>query len=152
MMISKLLFVSLSILTVVLFGCATGHQHQDKALVDGSRIDIIHSKDKQFELKEVRVSQDGSDLVVFGKVKKKGSIYTSYNGHIDIALVQPDKEIVLETAEYKHFPSEQVLSAFDVHFPGAISREARILIYLHPVDGNGMEHSKAVEMLISKSR
>lgn len=135
---------------VVLSACATKYANPAKA--SNIMVEILPSKDKYVEIKDVSVYQDGNKLLVTGKAKKKGSIFTAYKGHIDVAVVFPAGEPVqIGWAEYRHNPSRNIINSFEVNFQVPTKPETKVFLVFHPLDGSASEHSGAVERLLTKA-
>ena len=134
----------------ILFGCTAKYANLTKA--SNVSVEILPSKDKYLEIKDVSVYQDGDKLLVTGKAKKNGPIFVTYKGHIDVTVVSPGEgPVSLGGADYKHHPSRNIIRSFEVLFPVPAKHGTRVFLVFHPVNGTDSEHSAAVERLLAKS-
>lgn len=132
-----------------LIGCAGKNMTLREAL--GIRIDVLPSGDGEVEIAEASAYRENGNLVVAGKAKMTGPLFSSYKGHIDIAVLPPGGgEAELSTSEYSHHPSRRTSSSFQVRFPVPAERGTRVVMLFHPVNGAGSEHSKALERLLGE--
>ncbi|MFZ2447456.1 MAG: hypothetical protein WAW37_13955 [Syntrophobacteraceae bacterium] len=134
----------------ILLGCTA--KYANLATANNVSIEILPSLDECVEIEGVRAFQDGDKLLVTGKAKKHGPIFTTYKGHIDVAVMSPDGEPVsLGGAEYEHHPSRNVISSFEVPIPVSARQGTRVYLLSHPVNGADSEHSAAVGRLLAQA-
>ncbi len=135
------------VFAIVAGGAAqTGNIHAAEV----AEVEIIPSGDSNAQIVNVDAYQDGPDLVVAGTIKKR-LLFSSQNGHIDVAIVAPNGKITeLGAAEYRTFPSRHRTSSFEVRFPSASAKDAEVRLVAHREDGSGHEHAYAVRMLGGK--
>ncbi len=149
-----MLFVGLYMLSAFFIaGCATNWVSlRDAGAV---RIEVIPSRDAHAVVSGVDVYQDGNELTVSGSVNKEGALFTTCDGHIDIAVIGPHSERVeLGTAQYHHFPSRQHSSSFTLRFPVIAEKGTAVRLIFHRADGADSKqlHAAALEILQEKGR
>jgi len=114
-------------------------------------VEILPYKDKYVEIKEVVVYQDRNKLLVTGKARKHGPLFSTYKGHIEVAVVPPDAgPVSLGFAEYEHHPSRNVIRTFEVPFPVPANPGTKVLLTFHPTKDSDSEHSLAIEKLLGQ--
>lgn len=112
-----------------------------------SEVEILPLKDSYAEITDVTVHQLGKDLLVSGTIVKTGRLFTSYTGHIDVAVTTPEGGFKHGTAEYRAFPSRNRTSAFEIRIPNVSAAGAEVRMAFHPRDDANATHSFALCML-----
>lgn len=113
-----------------------------------ARVEILASTDPVVRIDKVGIFQDGRELVVTGWAYKNGPRYGTYEGHIDVAVIDTGgKAVNVGTAEYRHVPSRHRYSPFEVRLPLVAERGTLVRLLFHPTDGNGSRHLAEVERL-----
>ncbi len=130
-------------------GCTGKNMSLREAL--GIRIEVLPSGDGKVEIAEAGAYRENGDLVVAGTAKMTGPLFSSYKGHIDIAVLPPGGgRAELSTSEYSHHPSRRTSSSFQVRFPVPAKKGTRVVMLFHSVNDTGSEHSNAVERLLGE--
>jgi len=133
----------------ILSGCTA--KYATLTTAGNVNVEILPSRDECVEIKDVSVYRDGDRLLVTGKAMKRGPLFATYKGHIDVAFVSPDEGLKMGEAEYKHLPSRNIISSFEVSFPIPAEPGARVLLVFHPVNGADSDHLAAIDRLIAKA-
>lgn len=146
----KMLIFIMGLLCAITVGSPMASRAVDYPDAGGVRVQVFPSDDSIVEIKDVDVRQEGSDLIVSGEISKK-LLFTSQEGHIDVALVAPDGRVrSMGTAEYDVFPSRHRTSSFEVRFPSASLKGSELRLSLHPGTEAGGRHAQAVCMIAGK--
>lgn len=114
----KLWILTLIGIVLILSGCASNLQNLEKT--GTVSLEIVPSTSHNIVISEARVYQDGGELVIKGKVKRKTTIFES-GGHVEIGIIGPEGK-VLEEIWTGYVPSiiprkGTRESSFSVHVP-----------------------------------
>jgi len=116
--------------SLVWSGCAT----QQLNLVEKGDVSIELVRSKEIHIPRATVVQDGDELVISGKVKRRHSSLV-HGGHIDIAIIGPEGEI-LDQVSTPHIPriiprkSTQTAS-FTVNLPTHLDYGSTVRVAYH---------------------
>ena len=127
-----------------LWGCATNRVSlSDLGTV---KLEIVPSKDPYVHISEADVYQDGNELVVTGTAVKRGPLFTTYKGHIDVAVISPEGETIKQaSAEYRRHPSRRRTTTFAVRIPVPAEKGTIIRLMFHTLNDTDSNHPDALE-------
>ncbi len=139
-----LIGMSLIFASVLISGCATTNPNHanDRAALSEASVLFERMPSKDVMVSEVRAVKDGDGLAIYGKVKRTlGNCCDAARGHVDIAVVGPDGEIIdLLSVPYspRNIPKARSRSSrFAARLPYMIPEDVPLRITYH----NDSEHA-----------
>lgn len=113
-----------------------------------AKVEVLPSEDRYVSIERAAVYQDGGELIVKGTARKDGGTFSTYEGHIDVALLDAAGQTIgLGTAQYKHIPSRRRYSRFEVRFPVVAEQGTRVRMLFHPLNHTEQKHLAALDRL-----
>ncbi|MHC1744267.1 MAG: hypothetical protein AB9873_14695 [Syntrophobacteraceae bacterium] len=130
----------------VLAGCAVKGVHLNE--MGTANVEVLPSEDRVVSIERADVYQDGGELILKGTARKNGPIFSTYEGHIDVALMDATGQTIgLGTATYRHIPSRRRYSPFEVRFSVVAEPGTLVRLLFHPLDHSDHKHLAAMDRL-----
>lgn len=121
---------------VFLTGCASDRVN----LVDRGTLSIERVPSRGIYISEVRVNQDGNELVVTGRVKRR-DVSAGGFGHVDVAIISPEGKTLEQVSTYfspriiprKHDHRRLHGSRFEVRLPTIPPTGSKVRVAYHRI-------------------
>lgn len=116
--------------TLIVTGCATTREN----IADAGKVTVEAIDSQRTEVANVRVYEEAGEVIVTGKLRRKGFFTYAGEGHVDITIVGSDGQTIQQVSHMyaPHHITRFQSGSFKVRIPGDLPEKSTIRVAHHP--------------------